>query len=146
MKTFTQIPRNFQPTKQAAGCFVESEGQFLYLKRAPSRISPNTWCLPAGSIEPGEDPRTAVIREVFEETGLFIDTADLKLIGPLYIQRPDLDYIFHIFYKPFLHRPKPQLNHEHTEFQWVSVPHVSSLPLIPGGEEVLNFFLNQKKG
>ena len=31
------------------------------------------WSLPAGMIEPGESPKTAVIREVEEETGLIVE-------------------------------------------------------------------------
>lgn len=30
------------------------------------------WSLPAGAIEPGEAPAQAVVREVFEETGLYV--------------------------------------------------------------------------
>ena len=37
------------------------------------------WGLPGGSVEPGESVRTAVIREVLEETGL--DVEPLRLIG-----------------------------------------------------------------
>jgi 8-oxo-dGTP pyrophosphatase MutT (NUDIX family) len=36
------------------------------------------WTCPAGGCEPGEDPHTALIREVKEETGL--DVKDSKLI------------------------------------------------------------------
>lgn len=43
----------------------------LLLSRLAPRISPDgLWTLPGGGIEHGEDPRTAVVREVIEETGL----------------------------------------------------------------------------
>lgn len=35
------------------------------------------WTLPGGGIDHGESPRTAVVREVREETGLDIDVGDL---------------------------------------------------------------------
>lgn len=32
----------------------------------------DSWSLPAGAIEPGESPSTAIVREVLEETGLHV--------------------------------------------------------------------------
>jgi len=37
------------------------------------------WSLPAGAIEPGEAPAEAIVREVWEETGLFV--IPKKLLG-----------------------------------------------------------------
>lgn len=41
----------------------------------------NLWGLPAGSIELNESPKNAAVREVFEETGLVIETSDLQLLN-----------------------------------------------------------------
>lgn len=37
------------------------------------------WSLPAGAIEPGEAPAEAIVREVWEETGLIV--LPRKLVG-----------------------------------------------------------------
>jgi ADP-ribose pyrophosphatase YjhB (NUDIX family) len=49
----------------SAGIF-DDEGRILLVRRADD----NTWCLPCGWIEPGEQPADAAVREIREETGL----------------------------------------------------------------------------
>lgn len=45
-------------------------GRFLILKRVPSEYDPEGfWDLPGGSVEPGEHPVDAIIRECREELG-----------------------------------------------------------------------------
>jgi 8-oxo-dGTP pyrophosphatase MutT (NUDIX family) len=38
------------------------------------------WVLPGGSVDAGEAPAAAVIREVFEEVGVWIDDPELRLV------------------------------------------------------------------
>jgi len=41
----------------------------------------NLWTFPAGHCEEGEDPHSACIREVKEETGLLVENAKLVMAG-----------------------------------------------------------------
>ncbi|MDW8098485.1 MAG: NUDIX domain-containing protein [Anaerolineae bacterium] len=56
-----------QRTRRVVAQAVVLQGdQVLLIKRA----SPRVWELPGGSIEKGETPAAAIVREVFEETGV----------------------------------------------------------------------------
>jgi len=63
--------------------FLENDGCFLLIKRAPDRdVNPNFWSGIGGKIEPGEinDPFSACVREIKEETGITGNSIeDLKL-------------------------------------------------------------------
>lgn len=55
----------------AAAIVKDGDGKILLLKRASQdSFHPNTWCLPSGHIEEGEDYKTTAIRELKEETCL----------------------------------------------------------------------------
>lgn len=49
-----------------AAVIHDDHGRLLVQKRAED----GTWSLPAGAVDPGETPAQAVVREVWEETGL----------------------------------------------------------------------------
>lgn len=51
------------------------EGSVLLVRRADN----GRWTLPAGILEPGEEPAIAAVREVFEETG--VDCKITRLVG-----------------------------------------------------------------
>lgn len=52
----------------AAYAVVERRGKLLLTHWRRGHL--HGWTLPGGGLDPGEDPRDAVVREVYEETGL----------------------------------------------------------------------------
>src|SRR5207247_9919332 len=71
-------PRKGSPTQPAAssGAVVVGPGdRILLLRRADEDI----WCLPKGTVEPGERLEETAVREVREETGLRV-----RLLQPLH--------------------------------------------------------------
>jgi 8-oxo-dGTP pyrophosphatase MutT (NUDIX family) len=83
--------------------------------------------VPGGSVEPGEDPRTAVLREASEETGLnelcfgsYLGSVEYQLkvdVGP-----PHLRHFFHLTYagpltRSWSHRGSRRPNGDWVEFE-----------------------------
>src|SRR5688572_15830564 len=68
----------------AAAVIMDENKNILLVKSTYNRFHP--WGLPGGGLEYGEHPEEAVIREVWEETGLRVCVEKLLLINTL---RPD---------------------------------------------------------
>jgi 8-oxo-dGTP pyrophosphatase MutT (NUDIX family) len=64
----------------AAYAVVQSERGLLATEYSALTAVAGRWGMPGGGIEPGEDPEAAVLREVVEETGQFVQLDDLVLV------------------------------------------------------------------
>lgn len=138
-------PSDFQAAVEVAGCFISCRDQILYLHRHPEKPQGNTWGIPAGKLETGENPRDAVFREIKEETGLKLDPSRLKELGCLYGRLGKLDYIFHVFCTHYDALPELRLaKEEHLEAAWVTAADARKLPLIVGGSYALDFYLQKR--
>lgn len=138
-------PDEFNPEVEAAGCCCSFEDKILLLKRHPNKPYGNTWGVPGGKMEKGEDMRSCAIREIQEEAGLDINDETLSFIGTLFCRIPGVDgpfeYVFHLFHKSFINLPELNIGlEEHLEAKWATMDEAFSLPLIVGGKEVLDYF------
>lgn len=66
--------------KLVVGAVVRIDGKFLVLERDPDDFMGGLVELPSGTVDPGEEPLTALAREVAEETGLTV-SAVAKYLG-----------------------------------------------------------------
>jgi mutator protein MutT len=95
----------------ASAVVINAQGEVLLHRRSDN----GRWSLPGGAIDPGEQPADAVVREVFEETG--VQVLPIRLIGvyggpDLYFTYPDGNQIA-ITSVAFLCRPtggEPRIN------------------------------------
>lgn len=119
------------------------EGKFLLLHKNPAnypKIKINELLdIPGGRINPGVSLFENLKREVFEETKLNLEK-EPKLIYAQDILRPNV----HVVRLTFLGeiQGKPVLDHEHTEYKWLSKDEVlSQNDLDPFSKEVFSKFI-----
>ncbi len=139
---FKQKPEDFNIQLETAGCYLVCKGKVLFLHRASDKVQGGTWGVPAGKFEQGETPLEAVVREVLEESGIHV-SSPLPLTT-LYVQLPQVNYSFHIFYQELEDYPSVELNGEHQDYRWVLPSEALELPLISGGKEALQHVMSIK--
>jgi len=106
-------------------CFLHRGRQVLLLHR---RRPPNSgmWNGIGGKIEPGEDPFTACVREVREETGLTIPPPSLRALLVITVKSTEELWVIYVFTAPAPDgalAPSPE-----GDLHWVDTGQVLSLP------------------
>lgn len=128
-------PATFDSRIEVAACYVECNGKLLLLLNAPGDSEAGSWGVPAGKLEPSETPPQGAARELFEETSISAQPSQIRSVGSLYIRKPDIDYIYHLFQIKVTSRPKIRLSTEHQDYRWVSREELETLPIMVGGKE-----------
>ncbi len=71
----------------------DGKGKLLLTRRAPEKSFPGTWENSGGAAQAGETSRQAIVRELFEETGIRAEEADFELLET----RRDRDSFFDFY-------------------------------------------------
>ena len=128
-------PEKFNPQVEVAACYLECDGKLLLLLNAPGDSEAGSWGVPAGKLESNEAPLHGATRELFEETSISIDPSQIQPIGSLYIRKPEVDYVYHLFRIKVATRPEVRLSPEHQNYRWVSAEEMEIMPIMIGGKE-----------
>lgn len=129
---YTSPPPDFTPRFTIVGCCIDVNGKVLILKRAPHKPQGETWGLPAGKIDPTDkNSNQTCIREVFEETGIQLETRILGNPKRWYVVIGDLAFVWICYRVCFLTIPEVTLHdEEHTDFGWFTIPEMLEMDLI----------------
>jgi 8-oxo-dGTP diphosphatase len=110
------------PLKLVAKMYVQNkQGKYLLLKRSDDdKYRPGEWDLPGGSVDQGEDPIDAVLREVKEETN--IEVTNYKILTT-YSSVTNKHVVTLLYFGEALSEDII-VSREHSEFEWVSVKEI----------------------
>lgn len=137
-------PSGFKPLVEISACYIEINGKILLLQQALAKQEPGKWGVPAGKIEPLETPKQAAYRELFEETGIQVEeTSQLRYLGCLYIRKPALEYVYHLFQVLLVKVPSVNISQEHQSYQWQELHHLSNIPFMLGAREGIMYYQKQ---
>jgi 8-oxo-dGTP diphosphatase len=106
---------------------IEKEGRYLVAQRPPGDWMEGHWEFPGGKVEPGEDPRRGLAREVREELGIEVDVGDIEEV--LFHQYPGRAVVL-LFFKCLLLDGAPN-GLEGQDLRWASPDEMSKMPFLP---------------
>ncbi|MQY03610.1 NUDIX hydrolase [Actinomadura macrotermitis] len=116
------------------GIVRDGEGRLLMVRRGRPPGA-GLWSIPGGRVEPGEDDAAAVVRELFEETGLRVAAG--PLVGS--VERPGPDgavYEIHD-YAATVTGGTLRAGDDAADARWVGGAELAALPVTPGLLEAL---------
>jgi 8-oxo-dGTP diphosphatase len=113
----------------AVGAVAVVDGMLLLVRRG-HEPGMGRWSLPGGRLEPGESVRSAVEREVLEETGLAVRCRDL--VGWAERRAGAYHFVILDFAVTVDDRGSPVAGGDATDASWVGLDDVARLDLVQG--------------
>jgi 8-oxo-dGTP pyrophosphatase MutT (NUDIX family) len=140
---YREKPQDFEAKLHVVACYLQYQDTFALLQRQPHKPYGSTWGLPAGKVNTGEDPMTAVIREVWEETGVTCDLEKLVSLDTLWVEHDGAKFVYHSFIAELEAEPTIMLSQdEHQDYCWVTPEESLSMNLIHDLDECNRIFFN----
>jgi 8-oxo-dGTP diphosphatase len=118
---------------EVAAAVIERPGEFLLARRPEGKPYPGYWEFPGGKIEPGEDARAALVRELREELGIEVRGAT-PWITRVYTYTHATVRLHFFRVNAWDGEPQP-LEDQAIEWQRVTAPDVE--PMLPANAPVL---------
>lgn len=123
---------------------VSKGSSYLFLKRCDDRYLGGQWDFPGGTVEKGESPEDATVRECFEETG-FVTTCGELITHFTNMDTEGRDLTFHTITYGLNWKEEYTTNEikiseeEHDDSLWLSIDDALDLPLVWHVRQTLEF-------
>jgi 8-oxo-dGTP diphosphatase len=117
----------------AAGVLVRTDGQVLLAQRPLSKVYAGYWEFPGGKVEPGETPRIALDRELYEELGIRVSCAYPWLTQTF--EYPHATVRIHFFRVTAW--DGTMVAREHQALEWQLPEHMTLAPMLPANTPLL---------
>jgi 8-oxo-dGTP pyrophosphatase MutT (NUDIX family) len=127
----SRIGNDFLLMPSVTALVVDADGRVL-LVRPPRR---DVWVAPGGAVDPNETPQDALVREVWEETGLLVEPTHLRGVfgGPefrvWYANGDEVGYVMAVYQCRTLSGTLRPDENEIAEARYFSAEELSSLTL-----------------
>ncbi len=117
---YKTLPPDFNPKFEVVSCYMEHDGRILLLHRQDHKSEGDSWGVPAGKIDKGENELEAMIREIREETGQEAAADKIEHLSKVYVKYPDYDFVYHMFRWRLDKEPSINLSvGEHKDYRFV---------------------------
>lgn len=128
---------------QTTLCYIEQDGKYLMLHRISKKndVNKDKWIGIGGKFEPGEMPEECLLREVYEETGLTLNSYKFRGILTFVCDCAEPEYIFLYTSNDFSGQIK---DCDEGELCWVEKEKVFDLNIWEG-DKVMFRLLDEKK-
>jgi 8-oxo-dGTP diphosphatase len=113
--------------KLVVAALIRRDGRVLVSRRRPDQSMPLLWEFPGGKVEPGEDPRQALAREVREELGCGVTVGRVHDV----VFHAYLEFDLYMLVYPCTIVEGTPSAVEVAEIAWVEVAKLPSLDLLP---------------
>lgn len=125
---------NRSPVRRGAIGVLMRDGRCLAIRRAAELSKGGCWCFPGGHLEPGENSRHAVQRELREELG--VDVVATERLGSIRVD--DGRYVLAVWRVDWNDESFRPNEEEIAEWRWVTPGELRSIkPGLPSNERVL---------
>ena len=115
---------------------LDRDGRVLLVKMAPDRgVFPGQWALPGGGVEPGERILDALAREVREELGIELASAEPMLFKDAVVEKTRADgtrvtqHIVFLVYRCVAASYDITINEEFSEYRWFDRAELASIEI-----------------